>query len=54
MAKEDWITMAEAAKLTGYHRNHILRLLEGGKVKAQKWGREWQVMGYTDLDSRAG
>ena len=43
MAKDDWITTAEAAELTGYHRNHILRLLEGGKVKAQKWGIQWQV-----------
>jgi excisionase family DNA binding protein len=43
MAKDEWITTAEAAELTGYHRNHILRLLEGGKVKAQKWGIQWQV-----------
>lgn len=43
MAKDDWITTKEAAELTGYHRNHILRLLEAGKVKAQKWGIQWQV-----------
>jgi excisionase family DNA binding protein len=43
MAKEDWITTAEAVKLTRYHVNHIRRLLKSGEVKAQKWGREWQV-----------
>ncbi len=39
----DWITTKEASELTGYHRNHILRLLETGQVKAQKWGIQWQV-----------
>ncbi len=39
----DWITTKEAAELTGYHRNHVLRLLETGRVKAQKWGIQWQV-----------
>ncbi len=39
----DWITTAEAVKLSGYTPEHIRRLIKLGAVKAQKWGREWQV-----------
>ena len=39
----DWITTTEAVSLTGYHVNYVRRLLKTGKVKSQKWGREWQV-----------
>ena len=39
----DWITTAEATQISGYHRNHILRLLERGQIKGQKWGIQWQV-----------
>ncbi len=40
---EDWITTAEAAELSGYHRKHILRLIIAGNVKARKFGPVWQV-----------
>ena len=39
----DWITTAEAVKLTGYHPVHLLRLVRAGKIKAQKFGIVWQV-----------
>ena len=39
----DWITTAEAVRLSGYDVEYIRRLARSGKVKAQKWGREWQV-----------
>ena len=39
----DWITTAEAVKLTGYSAVHIRDLARRGKIKVQKWGREWQV-----------
>jgi excisionase family DNA binding protein len=39
----DWITTKEAAALSGYHPKYIRRLILEGKVKAQKWGRDWQV-----------
>ncbi len=39
----DWITTNEACKLSGYHSVHMRRLLLAGKVKGQKWGRDWQV-----------
>jgi excisionase family DNA binding protein len=40
---EDWITTAEAAQLSGYHVNHVRRLIAGGKVRARKFGPVWQV-----------
>ena len=39
----DWITTSEAAELSGYHPVTLRKLLLSGKVKGQKWGREWQV-----------
>jgi excisionase family DNA binding protein len=39
----DWITTAEAARLTGYSRKHIIRLAETGKVKGQRFGDVWQI-----------
>jgi len=41
--KADWITTDEAQKLTGYHPVHLRKLLLSGKIKGQKWGRQWQV-----------
>ena len=43
MAKDDWITTAEAVTLSGYHIVTLYKLLLSGKVKGQKWGRSWQV-----------
>jgi excisionase family DNA binding protein len=39
----DWITTAEAAKISGYHPKHIQRLVRAKKIKAQKWGIQWQI-----------
>lgn len=42
--KNDWITTAEAAKISGYHVNYIRRLIKSDAVNGRKvWGREWQV-----------
>lgn len=44
MAKQDdWITTQEAAQLSGYHPDHLRRLIRGGLVKARKFGIVWQV-----------
>lgn len=40
---EDWITTAEACKLSGYSGYHIRYLVNTGKVKAQKFGEVWQI-----------
>ena len=39
----DWIGVTEAAQLSGYHPEHIRRLIKAGKVKAQKVITVWQV-----------
>ena len=39
----EWITTVEAVRLTGYHLEHIRRLIRTGEVKGQKWGHQWQV-----------
>jgi len=40
---EDWITTAEAAKLSGYHAKYIPRLIQAGKVEGRRFGHAWQV-----------
>ena len=39
----DWITTREAAELSGYHVNHIRRLIRTNAIKAQKFGPILQV-----------
>ena len=40
---DDWITTVEASQLSGYSTVHIRKLIKGGEIRAQKWGRDWQV-----------
>lgn len=39
----DWITTSEGARLTGYTAENIRHLVKAGKVKGQRWGRDWQI-----------
>ncbi len=41
--QEDWITVQDAAELSGYHPNHVRRLVREGVVKGRKWAIVWQV-----------
>lgn len=41
--QEEWITTKQAAKLSGYRVDYIQELLREGKIKGQKWVRDWQV-----------
>jgi excisionase family DNA binding protein len=43
MAKDDWITTAEAAALVGYTQRRVRQLAVIGKIDAKKFGRDWQV-----------
>ena len=38
-----WITVSQAAQLTGYNEEHITRLCRQGKIKARKYSIVWQV-----------
>jgi excisionase family DNA binding protein len=40
---DDWITTADAAEMSGYHVNHIRRLIRAGDIEARKFGTIWQV-----------
>ena len=38
-----WLTTKEAAELSGYHPEHIRRLLSAKQLKGRKFGEVWQV-----------
>jgi excisionase family DNA binding protein len=40
---EDKLTAAEAARILGYHINHIYRLLKSGVLKGEQFNRVWLV-----------
>lgn len=39
----DWLTTKEAAELSGYHPDYLRTQIRAGRIKAQKWMRDWQV-----------
>jgi len=39
----EWITVPEAAELSGYHENHLRRLIRAGDIAAEKRGGHWWV-----------
>ncbi len=40
---DDWITTSEAVDISGYHPDHLRRLIRAGLVRARKFGIVWQV-----------
>lgn len=56
---EDWIKTQEAAELSGYHVNHLRRLIRAGEIRGRKWGAAWQVsreslLAYMDAAAQTG
>ena len=43
MSNDEWITVSDAAKMSGYNEEHITRLIREGKVTAKKFSIVWQV-----------
>ena len=43
MAKEEWLTVNEAAELSGYHPEHVRRLIRQGEITAKKFSIVWMV-----------
>jgi hypothetical protein len=39
----EWITIREAAEISGYHIEHVRRLIRADRVKARKFATVWQV-----------
>lgn len=40
---DEWITVSQAAELSGYNEEHIRRLLREGLIVGRKFGIVWQV-----------
>jgi hypothetical protein len=43
MKNDEWITVNEAANISGYNEEHITRLIREEKITAQKFSIVWQV-----------
>ena len=44
MAKNDeWLSVSEAAEISGYHPEYIRRLIRDGEIEARKFSIVWQV-----------
>jgi excisionase family DNA binding protein len=40
---DSWITVQEAAKLSGYHAEYLRLLIREGKLSAHKFGPVWAI-----------
>jgi excisionase family DNA binding protein len=40
---DEWLTVQEAAELTGYHAEYIRTLTREGKITARKFGPVWAI-----------
>lgn len=43
MAEDDWLTVSQAAELSGYHPEYLRELIRDGKVEARKLSILWLV-----------
>lgn len=43
MNGDDWITTQEAAELSGYHPDHLRRLIRAGAIRARKVSIVWLI-----------
>ncbi len=43
VTKQDLISVAEAAEVLGYTRQHVLRLVKSGDIPAQRYGRAYLI-----------
>jgi excisionase family DNA binding protein len=53
MNNDEWITVKEASKISGYNEEYITHLIREGKIKAKKFGYVWQVSRSSLLDYSA-
>jgi excisionase family DNA binding protein len=47
---EEWLKTTEAAEISGYHPNHIRRLIRAGEIEARKWGAALMIHRQSLLD----
>ena len=46
----EWLSVSEAAELSGYHPEYIRRLIRDGEIEARKFSIVWQVKRKSLLD----
>ena len=56
---DEWLTVNEAADLSGYHPEHVRRLVRQGAVTAKKFSIVWMVyrkslLAYLEKASNSG
>ena len=40
---DEWLSVSDAAELSGYHPEYIRRLIRDGEIEARKFSIVWQV-----------
>ena len=50
MNGDDWITTQEAAKVSGYHPDHLRRLIRAGDIEGRKVSIVWLIRRQSLLD----
>lgn len=50
MNGDEWITTQEAAELSGYHPDHLRRLIRAGEIRARKFSILWLIDRQSLLD----
>ena len=53
MIDDEWLTTEQAAELSGYHVNHLRRLIRAGAIRAKKLSFLWLVHRQSLLDYMA-
>ncbi|MEI7847321.1 MAG: helix-turn-helix domain-containing protein [Chloroflexota bacterium] len=46
---DEWLTVQDAAKLSGYHAEYLRLLIRDGKLKAHKFGPIWAISKFSLL-----
>jgi excisionase family DNA binding protein len=46
---DEWLTVQDAAKLSGYHAEYVRLLIREGKLMAKKFGPLWAVSKFSLL-----
>lgn len=47
---DEWLSVSEAAEVSGYHPEYIRRLIRDGEIIARKFSIVWQVSKNSLLD----
>jgi hypothetical protein len=43
MAEDEWLTIQQASRLSGYHAEYLRIIIRAGKLMARKFGPVWAV-----------